>query len=60
LGDLASKVHAGTLRLDEAVAAHPFRELPPDAARDAFDRAIRHLRWEATGAIEDTITGHPQ
>jgi glyoxylase-like metal-dependent hydrolase (beta-lactamase superfamily II) len=50
LADLASKVHAGNLRLDEAVAAHPFNELPPDDARDAFDRALRHLRWEATGA----------
>jgi hypothetical protein len=36
-------VHAGDLSLDEAIAAHPFPEQPPEHARGAFDRALRQL-----------------
>lgn len=43
LAELARRVGAGELTLDEAIAAHPFPELPPDDARGAFDRALRQL-----------------
>ncbi len=59
LADLARRVHSGELSLDEAVAAHPFPELPPDHARSAFDRALRHLRAgvDALDAPEDESDG---
>ena len=44
LAALARRVHAGEMTLDDAVAAHPFPELPPDHARGAFDRTLRQLR----------------
>ena len=44
LADLARQVHAGAMSLDQAVAAHPFPELPADHARPGFDRALRQLR----------------
>lgn len=44
LADLALRVHAGELTLDEAIAAHPFPELPPEDARGAFKRAFAELR----------------
>ena len=56
LADLVVKVYAGSLHLDEAVADHPFPELHPDAARDAFERALGWLRWEANGATDDSLT----
>jgi glyoxylase-like metal-dependent hydrolase (beta-lactamase superfamily II) len=43
LADLAGRVHAGDLSLDEAIAAHPFPEQPREHARGAFDRALRQL-----------------
>ena len=43
LADLARRVEAGELTLDEAIAAHPFPALPADDARGAFDRALRQL-----------------
>jgi glyoxylase-like metal-dependent hydrolase (beta-lactamase superfamily II) len=43
---LARQVHAGELALDDAVAAHPFPELPPDHAIPAFERALADLRGE--------------
>jgi len=43
LANLARRVAAGELPLDEAIAAHPFPELPADHARGAFDRALRQL-----------------
>ena len=44
LADLARRVHAGVVSLDQAVAAHPFPESPVDRARQAFDRALLQLR----------------
>ena len=41
---LAREVHAGTTTLDDAIAAHPFPELPPAHARPAFERVLTQLR----------------
>lgn len=46
LATLARAVHAGELALEEAVAAHPFPDLPPEPARPAFERALVQLRGE--------------
>lgn len=46
LADLARRVHAGELTLDDALAAHPFPEHPPEHAADAFRRALTQLRGE--------------
>jgi glyoxylase-like metal-dependent hydrolase (beta-lactamase superfamily II) len=43
---LAIHVHVGELSLDDAIAEHPFPELPPEHARSAFDRALAQLRGE--------------
>jgi glyoxylase-like metal-dependent hydrolase (beta-lactamase superfamily II) len=43
---LATRVHAGEITLDEAVAAHPFPEHPPDDARRPLARALAQLRGE--------------
>lgn len=43
LTDLARRVAADELSLDDAVAAHPFPELPPEHAADAFRRALAQL-----------------
>ena len=43
---LARDVHAGAATPDDAIAAHPFPELPPDHARPAFERALAQLRSE--------------
>jgi glyoxylase-like metal-dependent hydrolase (beta-lactamase superfamily II) len=43
---LARDVHAGTSTLDDALAAHPFPELPPAQARSAFERALAQLRGD--------------
>ena len=43
---LARDVHAGTATLEDAIAAHPFPELPPAHARPAFERALTQLRGE--------------
>jgi glyoxylase-like metal-dependent hydrolase (beta-lactamase superfamily II) len=46
LVDLARRVHAGSMSLDEAIAARPFPDEPPSDARDAFARALAQLRGE--------------
>ena len=46
LAALARRVHADELTLDEAIAAHPFPDLPPDDARPAFAYALRQLGGE--------------
>ena len=46
LADLARRVHAGELTLDDAVAAHPFPLYPPEHARRPLERALRQLRGE--------------
>ena len=52
LADLARRVESGELTLDEAIAAHPFPEHPPEDARRGFERALRQVRGEldATGS----------
>ncbi|MGK2849646.1 MAG: MBL fold metallo-hydrolase [Candidatus Limnocylindrales bacterium] len=44
LAELARRVHAGDLTLDDAVAGHPFPEHPPGHAMDAFRRTLAQLR----------------
>ncbi len=44
LASLATRVHVGELALDDAVAAHPFPDLPAEHARPAFERALAQLR----------------
>lgn len=46
LADLARRVHAGEVTLDDAIAAHPFPEHPPEHARKPFERALQQLRGE--------------
>ena len=46
LADLARRVHAGELTLDDAVGAHPFAEHPPEDARRPLRRAVAQLRGE--------------
>lgn len=46
LADLARRVLAGELTLDDAIAAHPFPEHPPGDARRPFERALQQLRGE--------------
>jgi len=46
LADLARRIHAGDLSLDDAVAAHPFPDQPPEDARRPFLRALAQLRGE--------------
>jgi glyoxylase-like metal-dependent hydrolase (beta-lactamase superfamily II) len=53
LADLARRSQAGDLSLDEALAAHPFPELPPEQARPAFERALRQLRQLRADADTD-------
>jgi glyoxylase-like metal-dependent hydrolase (beta-lactamase superfamily II) len=43
---LALDVHTGELSLDDALAAHPFPEFPPEHAAPAFKRALTQLRGE--------------
>jgi glyoxylase-like metal-dependent hydrolase (beta-lactamase superfamily II) len=43
LADLARRVAAGEITLDDAVAAHPFPDHPPEDARRPIKRAIRQL-----------------
>ncbi len=47
---LASRVHAGEVTLDDAVAAHPFPEHPADDARGPLVRAVAQLRGEVVRA----------
>ncbi len=46
LADLARRVNDGVLTLDEAIAAHPFPDQPPEDARSGFKRALAQLRSE--------------
>jgi glyoxylase-like metal-dependent hydrolase (beta-lactamase superfamily II) len=46
LADLARRVHADEITLDDAVAGHPFPEHPPEDARPALVRAAAQLRGE--------------
>ncbi len=46
LADLARRVHADEISLDDAVSAHPFAEHPPEDARRALVRAEAQLRGE--------------
>ena len=41
---LGARVAAGELTLDDAIAAHPFPEHPPEHAREALTRAVAQLR----------------
>ena len=46
LAELAHRVEAGELTLDEAVAEHPFPEHPPEDARRGFEQALYQIRGE--------------
>ncbi len=46
LASLAQRVHGGELSLDDAVAAHPFADHPPEHARGPLGRALEQLRGE--------------
>lgn len=46
LAELANRVEAGELSLDEAVAEHPFPEHPPEDARRGFEQALYQIRGE--------------
>jgi glyoxylase-like metal-dependent hydrolase (beta-lactamase superfamily II) len=46
VADLARRVHAGELTLDDAIAEHPFPEHPPADARRPLERALQQLRGE--------------
>lgn len=46
LADLAGRVEAGELTLDEAIAERPFPEHPPEDARGGFERALSQIRGE--------------
>jgi glyoxylase-like metal-dependent hydrolase (beta-lactamase superfamily II) len=46
LVELARRVHDGAMALDEAIAAHPFPDLPPGDARGGFTRTLAQLRSE--------------
>ena len=46
VADLAPRVDAGELTLDEAIAQHPFPQHPPEDARRGFERALAQVRGE--------------
>jgi glyoxylase-like metal-dependent hydrolase (beta-lactamase superfamily II) len=46
LAELARKVHAREIALEDAIAAHPFAEHPPEEARRPLIRALAQLRGE--------------
>ena len=46
IATLAARVRAGEITLEEAVAAHPFPEYPPDDARRPLLRALAQLRGQ--------------
>jgi glyoxylase-like metal-dependent hydrolase (beta-lactamase superfamily II) len=48
VADLARRVQAGVLTLDDAVAEHPFPDHPPADARRPLERALQQLRNELT------------
>jgi glyoxylase-like metal-dependent hydrolase (beta-lactamase superfamily II) len=51
LATLAGRVHAGEITLEEAIAAHPFPEHPPEDARRPLLRATAQLRGELEPAL---------
>ncbi len=51
LADLARRVVAGELTIDDAVAAHPFPDDPPEHARRPLERAMTHLREDEAGVL---------
>jgi glyoxylase-like metal-dependent hydrolase (beta-lactamase superfamily II) len=46
LSELAQRVEAGEMTLDEGIADHPFPEHPPEDARRGFERALLQIRGE--------------
>lgn len=46
LAELAGRVHAAEITFDDALAAHPFPEHPPEDARRPLKRAIAERRGE--------------
>ncbi len=46
LAALAQRVASGALAFDEALAAHPFTEHPPEQAREPLERALAQIRGE--------------
>ncbi|HEV8282383.1 MAG TPA: MBL fold metallo-hydrolase [Candidatus Limnocylindrales bacterium] len=46
LAETARHVEAGELPLDDAIAAHPFPDYPPEDARRGLERALQQLRGE--------------
>ena len=54
LVELARRVEAGELPLDEAIAEHPFPLQPPEDARRGFERALGQIRGEPTRAEKVT------
>ena len=46
LADLARRVHAGAMTLDDAVTATPFPAHPPELVRRPLERALSQLRGE--------------
>ena len=50
LATLAARVHAGDITLEDAIAAHPFPEHPPEDARRPLLRATAQLRGELASA----------
>jgi glyoxylase-like metal-dependent hydrolase (beta-lactamase superfamily II) len=48
IAELARRVHAGELTLDEAVAQTPFPAFPPEDVRRPLERGLAQLRGELT------------
>jgi glyoxylase-like metal-dependent hydrolase (beta-lactamase superfamily II) len=46
LAETATRVEAGEVPLDEAIATRPFPDYPPEDARRGFERALQQLRGE--------------
>jgi glyoxylase-like metal-dependent hydrolase (beta-lactamase superfamily II) len=46
VAELARRVHAGELTVDDAIAEHPFPDHPPADARRPLERALQQLRGE--------------
>ena len=50
LATLGARVWAGEITVEDAIAAHPFPEHPPDDARQPLQRAVAQLRDEVVRA----------
>jgi glyoxylase-like metal-dependent hydrolase (beta-lactamase superfamily II) len=46
LATLGTRAHAGEITLEDAIAAHPFPEHPPEDARRPLERTLSQLRGE--------------